>query len=578
MNKLKKSLICSAFSMLLCSSMFVGTTYAWFTDEANVPTNQIVAGNLDVELYAKVGDAYTPVSEETTLFDKNALWEPGHVEVANLKISNVGSLALQYSFSVNVADQTIGTSVKDDAPIKLSDHIRYAIIETDDINEVKTYTKDKAGRDEALLDASRHTPRKLSEFAYEKGYVLLPKDAAHPENISDHYVTMIVFMPTEVGNEANHKTGTPAPTIELGVNLSAKQSSFENDGFDNKYDDGADVYGAQINNKLYSNVSVALKNAKNGETVKMLKDATVTSIAYKPTVPTAVTLDLNGYTLSTTKTSYIGDYKTGEKLDFTIKNGTFNAAGTGIWPDAGTKLTLDNVNLEAAGNYGITLPSLKNNPKGDVELVVKNNSKITGKGYAGIVNFGPYPVTIENSTIEGKWFGLSQNGQAAAAASGYTISDSTFIATDDGGVGIYISNSYKTDNTLNFHTFNLTNSTAIGSTALEMKFTNATITGCTLISTKAEVSATENGNGPCTAGYSLAVTTVHATERVTGAVTVDETTEFKLKTGEDAEGNPVYEEGQVFVYNPDGGDTSVTVKGAVVSDQMTYYTPATPAA
>ena len=59
MNKksTKRSLLLSALSLVLCLSMLVGTTFAWFTDSVTSGKNRIVAGNLDVELeYAKVVD------------------------------------------------------------------------------------------------------------------------------------------------------------------------------------------------------------------------------------------------------------------------------------------------------------------------------------------------------------------------------------------------------------------------------------------------------------------------------------------------------------------------------------------
>ena len=46
----KRALLTSALSLLLCVSMLVGTTFAWFTDEVKSGTNIIAAGNLDVEL------------------------------------------------------------------------------------------------------------------------------------------------------------------------------------------------------------------------------------------------------------------------------------------------------------------------------------------------------------------------------------------------------------------------------------------------------------------------------------------------------------------------------------------------
>lgn len=559
-SNLKKALLFSAFTTLLSVSVLAGTTYAWFTDNVVNEKNYIVSGNLDVELYAKFDGEYQAVTGETTLFNQNALWEPGHMEIVNLKVANVGSLALHYTLGVNIVHEDPGISVETNAPFNLSDYIMYAVVDGDE-----SY----ATRDEALLAATRATPKKLSVVGYEESYELLPKVEEHPEYISEHCVTMIVYMPTDIGNEANHKTGTPAPNIELGVNLSAMQSSFESDHFDDKYDEGNCDHRVQIGNKLYTSFSAAMKSAKDGDTIKLLQDAEVKNFTYSAAAPTTIGIDLNEHTLSTTATSYLGNYKTGTALDFTIKNGTLNCTGTAIWPDAGTKLTLDNVELVANGNYGITMPSLKNNPLGNVEVIVKN-SKVVGKGYTGIVNFGPYPVTIENSTIEGKYYGLTQNGQAAAAPATYNITGSTITATDVEGVGIYISNTLGADDKI--HTFNLTDSTVIGATALEVKHTNATIVGCTLIANAPELTATENGNGSCTQGYSLAVTTNSASSHISGNVSVDETTTLIWKKGE------VEEEGKVFVFNPDGTATSVIVKGTAISEAMTYYTPATPAA
>ena len=53
MKKTQKrhALLMSALSLLLCVSMLVGTTFAWFTDEVTSGMNTIAAGNLDVELY-----------------------------------------------------------------------------------------------------------------------------------------------------------------------------------------------------------------------------------------------------------------------------------------------------------------------------------------------------------------------------------------------------------------------------------------------------------------------------------------------------------------------------------------------
>ena len=90
----------SALSLLLCLSMLVGTTFAWFTDSVSSGKNRITAGNLDVELeYFVKGetaaeDKWVTVQDATDLFS-DKLWEPGHTEVVYLKITNAGSLAMK---------------------------------------------------------------------------------------------------------------------------------------------------------------------------------------------------------------------------------------------------------------------------------------------------------------------------------------------------------------------------------------------------------------------------------------------------------------------------------------------------
>ena len=221
-NSTKKALITSALCLLLCVSMLVGATFAWFTDSVNSAKNKIVAGNLDVELeYAKVVDgqltAWAPVADAANIFDPNALWEPGRVEVVYLKVSNLGTLALKYQLGVNVYGETAGTNVAGEE-FKLSDHLVFKAVEMP--TELTTYTDREAaqlasGSAKGLKDYNGATT------ALEVG----GKD----------YVALIVYMPESVGNEANYR-GDAVPTIELGVNLFATQQVAESDSYGPDYD------------------------------------------------------------------------------------------------------------------------------------------------------------------------------------------------------------------------------------------------------------------------------------------------------------------------------------------------------
>ena len=221
----KRALLASVLSLILCVTMLIGSTFAWFTDSVTSGKNKIVAGNLDVELYAKSGEDYTPVTADTNLFMENTLWEPGHVEVINLKVANLGTLALQYKLGINVADERPGTNVAGES-FKLSDHIKFALIEGE-----QTYTT----REAALTAAEAATPVKLSELAVDKTGVLYPKGKGESESL----VTLIIYMPTTVRNEANYLTGTEAPTVDLGIKLVATQTPYESDSFDDQYDASA---------------------------------------------------------------------------------------------------------------------------------------------------------------------------------------------------------------------------------------------------------------------------------------------------------------------------------------------------
>ena len=46
----KRALLTSGLVLIMCITMLIGTTFAWFTDSVTSGRNQIVAGNLDVEL------------------------------------------------------------------------------------------------------------------------------------------------------------------------------------------------------------------------------------------------------------------------------------------------------------------------------------------------------------------------------------------------------------------------------------------------------------------------------------------------------------------------------------------------
>lgn len=218
----KTAFLMSLISLLLCVSMFVGTTFAWFTDSVSSVSNIIKSGNLDVELeYLNAEGNWAPVRADTNVFPEDALWEPGHTEVVYLRISNPGSLALKYQLGANVASETASVNVYGER-FALSDHMQIGVIEG-----VSTPYASREEARAAVTDA-----RPVKEGLVKENTLLAGADP--------QYAAMVVFMPETVGNVANHKTGATPPRIALGLQVLATQQMNEFDTFGNDYDTSAE--------------------------------------------------------------------------------------------------------------------------------------------------------------------------------------------------------------------------------------------------------------------------------------------------------------------------------------------------
>ena len=266
---LRRSLLASVVSLATCATMSVGTTFAWFTDSVSSQNNLIVSGNLDVELeYLDANDKWQPVTKDTNVFMNNTLWEPGHTEVVYLKVSNVGSLALNYKLGVNIVEEIESVNVNGD-DFRLSQYIMMGAIE--DVEEA--YDDRMDARDD--LDENKVD---TIYAGYVQEGVLFPKNNM-PTDITDatyeEYVALVVYMPEEIGNEANYKKGEAVPKITLGINLLATQKTYEKDSFGPDYDEDAnatvppvpvaketisftayDLFGAGYGDKSINNVTV----------------------------------------------------------------------------------------------------------------------------------------------------------------------------------------------------------------------------------------------------------------------------------------------------------------------------------
>ncbi len=352
----KRAMLGSAISLLLCFAMLIGTTFAWFTDNVTSTNNIIKSGNLDVELYYMNSETtdWTKVDGNTNVFKKDTLWEPGHAEVVKLKVVNEGSLALKYQLGVNVASEQESVNVNDDK-LRLSDYIKYGVVAGD-----QTYTREEA------VTAVDATANALKVAYTSDSTELLPLSSTNTDN--EDIVTMVVYMPTSVGNEANYAKGENAPVINLGINLYATQKDYEEDSFGKDYDE----------------------NAKYDKPIKVTSAAELLDVLENTTEK--VVIDATGVTIEITEEIAGGTAAAYElPAGVTIKGATFvptHRGGNYILMSAGAneQVVFENCNFDNAGN-SLVIGSTVDGP----DSVIYNNCTFTGQV---ITNFVDNPVGV----------------------------------------------------------------------------------------------------------------------------------------------------------------------------------------
>ena len=215
-NTTRKAFLLSLASMLLCLSMLVGSTFAWFTDTVTSGVNRIVAGNLDIEVFhtSRVQTTEEKIDAQTDLFKDVTLWEPGAVSYENFTIKNLGTLAAKYVFSLNVASAN-----------KIDGHDLTEVIKVVVVDGGFTGTREDAA---ALTGYTS-----LADF--QKNGVLAANNGTHT------YGVVLYWAPTANDNDYNINNGKVSSDgqplyIDFGITVIATQNTVESDSFDNQYD------------------------------------------------------------------------------------------------------------------------------------------------------------------------------------------------------------------------------------------------------------------------------------------------------------------------------------------------------
>ena len=330
----KKALLSSVFALVLSVAMLIGTTFAWFTDTASTAVNKIQSGNLKVGFQYWNGEKYVD-AKDATLFSEETLWEPGHTEVVYLKVINQGNLALKYRLNtINTFEYQYAKN-SDGNQILLSKYLKIGIADGKNAAEGVYAT-----REEAIAAAADNL---VSYDSCTKDNTLLP---ATTDSESADYFAFVVYMPTDVGNEANWDKNVRgsygAPWIRFNLALNATQASYENDSFDNKYDEGVPYPLAGVDANGTGNV-IYDELEKHNPSILLGADA---ARSFGWFVRYTTTINLNGHSMTTNGYQSVIDVTANGNLVIT-GNGTIDASGgrdsvTAVTVDHGGKLTIEN--------------------------------------------------------------------------------------------------------------------------------------------------------------------------------------------------------------------------------------------
>ena len=196
----KKALFGSVIALILCCAMLIGTTFAWFTDNASTAVNTIQAGTLDIDIIdaddnSLAGKPLSWVDKDGKAITGDILWEPGCTyKLQPFKIVNKGNLAAKVICKLNGVD----------GDAKLLEALKFTV--------------DYGGMGD------------IQDLFEDGTYLLFDANGDTSETIS-----ISVHMKEEAGNEYQGLS-----IKGVGVLVQATQRAAESDSFNNSYDADAE--------------------------------------------------------------------------------------------------------------------------------------------------------------------------------------------------------------------------------------------------------------------------------------------------------------------------------------------------
>ena len=300
----RNALLKSALALLLCFSMLIGSTYAWFTDEVTSSGNIIQSGNLDIDMqwaekYEGDATVWNDAAGENAkpVFDYQN-WEPGYTEVRYIKVSNEGNLAFKWLMNIIPVGE-VG---------KLAEviDVRFDVV-TDNPHFAAPTAEDKQG---TLRTAGALSDVIAGDETVVQG-VLLPEGEEKADFYSGEVIACIsLHMREDAGNEyQDEKIGD-----SFNIRLQATQYNYEIDDFGSDYDKEATYPHIVTNLKLSADIAGKVEDGKLTEKVELKDGAT----GITATVPVGTSVDANTLVLKITEDDVDKNITLGQTVGYDV--------------------------------------------------------------------------------------------------------------------------------------------------------------------------------------------------------------------------------------------------------------------
>ncbi len=399
----KRALLGSVVAMLVCFTMLLSTTFAWFTDTAVSASNKIVAGSLKIDLEVLKDGTWTSIKEsKAPIFDYDK-WEPGYTDVKVLKVENEGTLALKW-----VAKFVSATPLSDLA------------------NVIDVYVLPSATELSVPADRNLDGYQKVGTVAE---FVNTIEDTTNGTLKAKEvaYLGIALKMQESAGNDYQGKDLGGA----FDITIFATQETFEKDTFDDQYDVNAafSVWDGTVPAEMPASLVV------DGTTQTVhVKDAA--AFAYLGTLSAEwanLYTDGNGRTYTNygngagTNYYYSGQWTVSLEADIDLNNHVITPVdivfgeSTGNTAFKGNNYTIRNINT--------TTGLFANGTRADFSDLTLENVKATNGALSGSVSSTVTNVTVKNATISGVDYVGGLVGKTYGSVYDCRVIDSFVIAT-----------------------------------------------------------------------------------------------------------------------------------------------------